>query len=320
MTLAPPEPTSAEPELSFVWLEITGRCQLECTHCYADSGPKGTHGSMGYDDWIRAIDQAAALGVTMVQMIGGEPTLYPGLPGLVAHALSAGVEVEVYTNLVHTSDLMWETFRQPGVRLATSYYTDDPAQHRRITGRPTLNLTRIHIAHAVEMGIPLRVGIIDLGNGQRVEEARAQLAELGVTDIGVDRMRLLGRPARRACDVTELCGNCGDGIAAILPDGSVTPCPLSRWMSAGNLATTPLADLAAGVRALAYADIRPALPHACTPPCEPQCTPGCNPSVNKPGGGDGCNPAKNCNPNDPCKPRTACRPDVTPPSPCKPKK
>jgi MoaA/NifB/PqqE/SkfB family radical SAM enzyme len=27
-------------ELSFVWLEITGKCQLECAHCYADSGPQ----------------------------------------------------------------------------------------------------------------------------------------------------------------------------------------------------------------------------------------------------------------------------------------
>ena len=27
--------------VSFVWLEITGRCQLECVHCYADFGPRG---------------------------------------------------------------------------------------------------------------------------------------------------------------------------------------------------------------------------------------------------------------------------------------
>ncbi len=32
-------------ELRFVRLEITGRCQLRCTHCYADSGPGGTDGA-----------------------------------------------------------------------------------------------------------------------------------------------------------------------------------------------------------------------------------------------------------------------------------
>ena len=32
--------------LSFMWLELTGKCQLACGHCYADSGPAGTHGTM----------------------------------------------------------------------------------------------------------------------------------------------------------------------------------------------------------------------------------------------------------------------------------
>ncbi|MEO3800556.1 radical SAM/SPASM domain-containing protein [Nonomuraea sp. B1E8] len=310
MTLAPPEPA-----LGFMWLEITGKCQLECTHCYADSGPGGTHGSMSYSDWIAAIDQAEELGTSMIQFIGGEPTLYVGLPGLVTHALSLGIEVEVYSHLVHVTPALWELFARPGVRLATSYYTDDPGQHQKITGRNTLRHTRANIAQAAAKGIPLRVGIIDLGDGQRIAEAEADLAELGATNVSIDRMRLLGRPAQRACDASELCGNCGDGIAAILPDGSVTPCPLSRWMSAGNLATKPLAELAAGVRALAATDIRPALPHACKPPCEPQCTPGCNPGVNAPGGGDGCMPQKNCNPNQSCKPKTPCRPDVS----CKPR-
>jgi MoaA/NifB/PqqE/SkfB family radical SAM enzyme len=29
-------------ELSFVWLEVTGKCQLRCPHCYAESGPNAT--------------------------------------------------------------------------------------------------------------------------------------------------------------------------------------------------------------------------------------------------------------------------------------
>ncbi|MBO0880190.1 MAG: radical SAM protein [Mycobacterium sp.] len=64
-------------ETSFLWLEITGRCQLACVHCYADSGPAGTHGSMRRADWLRVMDQAARMGVRMVQFIGGEPTLHP---------------------------------------------------------------------------------------------------------------------------------------------------------------------------------------------------------------------------------------------------
>lgn len=35
-----------------LWLDLTRRCQLECGHCYNDSGPKGTHGSMEREDWL----------------------------------------------------------------------------------------------------------------------------------------------------------------------------------------------------------------------------------------------------------------------------
>src|ERR1700733_14611803 len=118
-------------ELHFLWLEITGKCQLSCEHCYADSGPTGTHGSMTLDQWKTVIDEARILGVTMVQFIGGEPTTHPGLFSLIRHSLAKGIEVEVFSNLVRISTELWEVFSRPGVRLATSYYSDSPSEHER---------------------------------------------------------------------------------------------------------------------------------------------------------------------------------------------
>ncbi|WP_157252185.1 radical SAM/SPASM domain-containing protein [Nonomuraea typhae] len=307
MSTAPPTPA-----LDFLWAEITGHCQLNCGHCYADSGPAGTHGSMTLTDWITALDQAAQLGARMVQFIGGEPTLHPDLRTLITCALGRRLHVEVYSNLVHVSPALWEVFAQPGVRLATSYYTDDPEQHLRITGRPSLHRTRSNIAQAVTMGIPIRVGIIDIHDGQRIDQAMAQLADLGVTRVGIDHVRLLGRPAHTPCDASELCGRCGDGVAAILPDGSVIPCPMSRWLSAGNVRTAGLPSLVAATRQLSHQQILPAVNAAGSRPCEPNCTPGCNPGVNEPGGGDGCTPKQKCTPNQPvdpqCNPNFKCQP------------
>jgi MoaA/NifB/PqqE/SkfB family radical SAM enzyme len=93
--------------IRFMWLEITGRCQLSCIHCYAGSGPDGGHGTMTAADWERVIGEAAAAGVEMVQFIGGEPTLHPDLPRLVDHALAQGLEVEVFSNLVHVAPALW---------------------------------------------------------------------------------------------------------------------------------------------------------------------------------------------------------------------
>jgi MoaA/NifB/PqqE/SkfB family radical SAM enzyme len=58
-------------------LEVTGQRRLECVHCYANSSPAGTRGTMTTVSWARVIDQAADLGIRTVQFIGGEPTLYP---------------------------------------------------------------------------------------------------------------------------------------------------------------------------------------------------------------------------------------------------
>lgn len=65
---------------SFARLEITGKCQLQCTHCYAESGPRGTDGAMTVDDWGNVIDQLAGRDEQMMQFIGGEPPCTAACP------------------------------------------------------------------------------------------------------------------------------------------------------------------------------------------------------------------------------------------------
>lgn len=294
-------------DVSFVWLEITGRCQLSCTHCYADAGPTGDHGAMTGDDWRRVIEQAAALGVGTVQFIGGEPTAHPELPALVEYALAAGVAVEVYTNLVHVTPQLWETFDAPGVQLACSYYSDRPDQHAAITGTAGSHArTRANIAEALRRSIPLRVGVVDLDDDQRAEQAIAELRGLGVEDIGYDRLRQVGRGVRsEQPSVDQLCGHCASGVLAISPSGEVWPCVFSRWLPVGNVRTAPLADILTGQ---AVADVRgelaasfaavqpidaPCVPKMCNPQCGPRCGPACTPQGKR----QPCAPIGGCPPN-----------------------
>lgn len=316
--------------VSFLWLELTGICQLACAHCYAQSGPSGTHGSMTRADWVRVIDQAAAMRVEMVQFIGGEPTLHPDLPGLIEHALARGLEVEVFTNLVHVTEALWTVFARPGVSLATSYYSDDPDQHAAITGRPSHGRTKANITEALRRGIPLRAGVIDLGAGQRAKAAQAELVSLGVAAVGYDRLRQVGRGVRdQQPSTAQLCGRCGDGVAAISPNGHVWPCVFSRWLTIGNVLDVELAQILSSPQA---DEVRASLEQAfhghtsmddaqacqpnCGPVCDPiNCGPRCEP-MTSPCHPKQCSPADQfCSPNYPgpgrrCSPRTddPCRP------------
>lgn len=286
-------------------LEVTGNCQLACTHCFARSGPDVPHGEMTLDDWTDVIDQAAQLGIPRVQFIGGEPTMRPGFPDLVNAAVVHGLQVEVYSNLVRVAPAVWDVLRTPGVTIATSWYTDDRDEHETITGRDTWRQTKANIEQSLAYGIPLRVGMVRLTPTQRVPEGKAVLHELGVEHVGIDDVRGLGRAAPDGVgDVSELCGNCGRTVAGILPDGQVVACPMSRFMPVGDVRVHGLAALLPRLDGLGI----PQPIRACGPdndgqchPCEPSCNPGCDPSVT---GDDaliligGCKPSTPCNPDN----------------------
>ena len=144
----------------FMWLEITGNCQLECGRCYAESGPGKGHGPLSAGQWMETLTDAAGAGVQQVQFIGGEPTTHPALPSLITHALELGLRVEVFSNLFAIREHVWQALTQPGVTLATSYYASVADVHDQLTLRDgSYERTKANIAEAVQRGIPVRVGL-----------------------------------------------------------------------------------------------------------------------------------------------------------------
>lgn len=279
----------------FAWLEITGFCNLTCRHCYAGSPPQGTHGAMTDADWLRVIDELAAMGVQDVQFIGGEPTLHPGLPRYVRHALGRSMRVEVFSNMTHIRPEVWDTLRLPGVRLAFSYYSDDAPDHDDVTEtRGAHRRTRANIQRARDLGIPLRGSVIGVLQGQRARDAEGELLHLGVRDVRTDRVRPFGRAAEGAePDIGRLCGMCGRAKFAVSPDGSVWPCVFARWMTLGNVRGQSLAEIYNGLpMRAARAELTAAFPESAVR-AGPTCLPECNPAFES------------------CSPQTVCAPDAS---------
>jgi MoaA/NifB/PqqE/SkfB family radical SAM enzyme len=280
VTITPERTTN--PALRIIWAELGLECQLECLHCYAGAGPRQGFGTMTADDWERVISEAAGLGAERVTFIGGEPTLSPDLPRLVRLAIGLGLAVEVYTNMVRVTPALWELFTLPGVSLAASWYTSDRAQHAAISGgHDTWRQTRANIAEAVRRGIPVRAGMVDgIVPGQQADDAERDLRELGITGISRDHLRQFGRGTIAAS--AQACGRCGQGRLAVLPDGTATPCPMTRWLTAGNVRDTGLSGIVEALPAVAAG--LPGHGDPCDPDCNPGlgCDPLCTPSACQP--------------------------------------
>lgn len=301
------------PKLDFLWLELTNRCNLSCSHCYSSSSPySGDTDVLTEADYVRLIREGRDLGCRQIQFIGGEPTLNKSLPKLIEEASKAEYhDIEVFTNLVSLSDSLRQTFLSWGVSVATSFYSSRSFTHDLITKSVgSFDRTVKNISKILADGIPLRVGIIEMeANQGHYDETVAFLRSLGVTNIGVDSVRDFGRAqAKTDCSMGDLCGQCANNVLAVGPDGVISPCIMSKAWAVGSALGGSLSEIATSQQLF---EIRQQIADAtqiqamgdCQPTCGPnrqQCVPECGPS--KQCSPCGPNASQKCYPNNNCSP------------------
>jgi radical SAM protein with 4Fe4S-binding SPASM domain len=96
-------------------LALTYRCNNDCSHCYnverlsPAQGRQNAEGdklspSLKIGEWKQVLDKAWELGIPHIIFTGGEPTLHPDLPELIAHAEQNGQITGLNTNARRLSD------------------------------------------------------------------------------------------------------------------------------------------------------------------------------------------------------------------------
>lgn len=116
-------------------LRINGHCQMACAFCFVDRGV----GDLPTDTVIAELDRLAARHTDHVVLSGGEPTLHPDLPTLIAHARALGFStIEIQTNGVRCADPAYvDALVAAGLTKATvSLHSMDPATSDAITRMP----------------------------------------------------------------------------------------------------------------------------------------------------------------------------------------
>lgn len=316
-----------------LWLEVTGKCNLQCKHCYAESSPyRRINEGMELSDWMGALDEGADLGFRRVQFIGGEPTLHPDLPRMIERARHRGFQdVCVYSNGTHLNSAIKESLLKHQVSLAVSIYGTDGSVHDGVTQRlGSFDKTCRVLQWALDVGLKVRVGVVAMeSNLHDAFAAERSLREVGIP-VHLDMLRGLGRARKERPDnepLEELCGRCGDGKLCVSVSGEIFPCIFSRFHSLGHIRAVGLRGALAGETLARFRDAllvrRSTEPSSGTRAhvlsdggCSPEQDPGpCNPEKD-PGP---CNPEKDPGPCNPEKDPGPCNPEKDP-GPCNPER
>lgn len=244
-----------ERPLDFLWLELTNRCNLQCVHCYTDSGPNtGIKDILTKDDYISVMVQARDLGCCKMQFIGGEPQLNGDFQELLVMAKTLGFEfIEVYSNLTRLGDETIEYAADNGICFATSVYSSEASGHDAITRvKSSYTRTMANLQKLIQAGIETRAAVIVMdSNRDTVGQTKDLLMKLGVGHVSSGEMREFGRGEQilaKKAQLSGLCGHCWSGKLCITPAGEAYPCVMARQWAVGNVLDTPLGEIVAGRR------------------------------------------------------------------------
>lgn len=113
-------------------IELTGRCNLLCFHCYA----VGERGKIGLktQQVFELLDELKKNGCLYMQLTGGECTLHPGFVEIYEHCRIIGLVPTVSTNATMITEKILNVFQQyPPWLVKVSLYGADAATHEGVT-------------------------------------------------------------------------------------------------------------------------------------------------------------------------------------------
>ena len=180
-------------------LEVTKRCKLRCTYCFADGGGED---ELSFEELKAAVESIVCqCGSPLLQLSGGEPTLRDDLPALVRFAKEAGCSyVQVNTNGIRLAEdpAYTEALARAGLDIVFLQFDgtrDDIYENLR--GHPLLQtkLEAIRVCSDLHLGITLVPTVVKGVNENNLGELISLACSLapGVRGIHFQPVSFFGR-------------------------------------------------------------------------------------------------------------------------------
>jgi len=226
---------------------VTGKCNFACPYCQTLGGDRAP--PLKRDETLALLTDLISRGLQELRLSGGEPTLVPWLPDLVALAHQHGVRVAVSSN-GYSPIPTYEALVKAGVaEFSISLDSVDPDEADKLSGGRKHVLERVEctIRAVTALGAKVYIGMTCCASKLSAEGTRAaveRIAALGATDIKImsiaqeggildtswlspdlaDRFPFLAWRAthfRQGRDVRGLCGTDCAKCALVLDDVTI---------------------------------------------------------------------------------------------------
>jgi radical SAM protein with 4Fe4S-binding SPASM domain len=239
-------PLYVQPREKYLYLYVTNRCGLRCRHCYVGNDRLDRAGDMNLEQAVRILDYFRATGShDKLYILGGEPTLNPDLPAIVAAAHERGYSVTISSNGDFDDSLLDDLPPDSVASWNFSLESADPQIHREIRGNPH-NFQRVtqRISAAGERGHQVRVMCaVSHANVATALDLIPFVAAIGASTLSFHNLGLTGNAARFLqplspmewmdfCQQIETAAT-GSRIAVYYPPTFVRLADQGRWFERG---------------------------------------------------------------------------------------
>ena len=151
-------------EINYIRLSITDRCNLRCQYCMPAHGVdyKNCQQILRYEDFLRIVTAASALGIRKVRITGGEPLIRKGVIGFLEKISSIpGIEeVALTTNAILLAENA-QALKGAGVKhLNISLDSLIPETFSQITRGGCLEDVWAGIRAAEEVGLKIKLNMV----------------------------------------------------------------------------------------------------------------------------------------------------------------
>lgn len=171
-------------------IALTYGCNNECPHCYNE--PDRLHmASLAVEDWKRVIDRLVEVGVPHLIFTGGEATLHPDLPELIAYADAQGPIIGLNTNGRHIAHRPYmRTLAEAGLNhLQVTLGSHLPQVHDAMMGAASYHQTVRGIQNALESEVHVITNTTLMrANMDHAEEIVSYLHNLGIRTFAMNGM------------------------------------------------------------------------------------------------------------------------------------